>query len=193
LSRVEDAEQYPVFQGGWYCYKGSSPAESHNNAMNDVRETPFVSSVIKAAENIKRRYDLRKKDAVDFQGALPPRVVASIADARDFAFGNIPNNYVTISDDKLTALVKSTSTAATHRVTFANIRNRRNLPGAPTGCDKGCGVHQIVCAHMVAACRKAGIELAAVMNPFDTTPGWRKQYEQSIELPCTAVSHLRAV
>jgi len=188
LNQISDEMQYPAGRGGWWGHAGSSPAESHNAAMADLREAPFVGGLLTAAENIARRYRKRKQEALNHKGNLPPRIEEQVSKSRSFAMDYIPPPWVTISDDGLTAMVKSTKTAAQYRVTFANICHRRDGPETPTACDKGCCVGEIVCAHVFAAARAKGVEIHTLMNPRDTTVGWQAQYAHSVELPCTAAS-----
>ncbi|KAJ1446065.1 hypothetical protein M885DRAFT_547805 [Pelagophyceae sp. CCMP2097] len=179
LNQISDEMQYPAGTGGWFAHAGGSPAESHNAAMADVREAPFVGGMLTAAENIARRYRSRKLEALDLKGNLPPRIEEQVSKSRSFAMDYIPSSLVTLSDDGSTAMVKSTTTAAQYKVTFSN---------TPMACDKGCCVGQIVCAHVCAAARKKGVEVHTLMNKFDTTAGWQAQYAHSVELPCTAAS-----
>mmetsp|Transcript_1211 Transcript_1211/g.3759 ORF Transcript_1211/g.3759 Transcript_1211/m.3759 type:complete len:407 (+) Transcript_1211:138-1358(+) len=195
LNQISDEMQYPAGRGGWWGHAGSSPAESHNAAMADLREAPFVGGLLTAAENIARRYRKRKQEALNHKGNLPPRIEAQVSVARNFATDFIPSALVTLSDDGSTAMVQSTKTAAQYRVIFANVCNRRNGPQTQAACDKGCCVNEIVCAHVCAAARKKGVEIHTLMNPRDTTVGWQAQYAHSVELPSTAdiesFKHLR--
>mmetsp|Transcript_8273 Transcript_8273/g.29086 ORF Transcript_8273/g.29086 Transcript_8273/m.29086 type:complete len:278 (+) Transcript_8273:213-1046(+) len=195
LGKIPDEEQYPATRGGWYVHYGSSPVESFNACMREVRGMPLVQGILKACENIQERFALRKQDALTHKGSLPPRVQKQVRTSRNFSTDNIPLAAVTLSNDGKTAMVKSTITAASYRVTFEHVKNRRNLPGVPTPCDKGGCINEIVCAHVFTAARAKGVEIEALMNPFDTTAGWKAQYAHSIELPSTAdvsnFKHLR--
>jgi len=85
-----DKCQYPATLGGWYGRMGCSPAEAHNNALADVRETPFVGALLVTAENVTRRHRKCGAAAAAHKGPLPPTVVSAIAPARAYALGDIP-------------------------------------------------------------------------------------------------------
>ena len=140
LDPIADEVQYSAALGDWFGHKRSSPAESHNNALADVRETPFVAAILKMAENMWRRHRKCRTSVLAHRCPLPPRVAVDIAEAGAWAFTNIPLSRVTLSADGKSALVGSTRSAAQHRVTFDAVKNRRAaLKGDTLGCDKGRG------------------------------------------------------
>ena len=120
--------------------------------------------------------------ALAYDGVIPPKLGAKLHETKTAAT-RIPANSVTISEDGLSARVKSTAhERKVYTVVFTSIKD---CNGA--GCDGGCMVHSgVPCAHAVAAATKKGVTIESLMHPFDTTEGWRAQYEESIELPSSA-------
>jgi hypothetical protein len=195
LAKVPDSVQYPVAGNpkGWYSHMGSSSVESLNNHLGELREMPFVDSLLASAALIQRRHRTNKASAqrhAALGALLPPKVEGEMRPHREWA-AQMPPHLVTLSEDGETAMVKSTANANLWRVKFGAFTNRVG----DTACDKGCGMQTTVCPHMLAACRKKNVAVESLMNPKDTTAGWTEQYEGTIELPSTrdieSFMHLR--
>lgn len=182
LEKFEDSEQYPVAARWLRGNMGSSAVESANNALNDVREMCFTSSMLGLAENIKVRYDKQASFANAAEGILTPTFAKKMHPIKldSYRFGS---DSVSISEDRTYALVKSKRIPGkTYKVIFDEIKNVSSL-----SCDGNCSVLTgLPCAHQVAASREFGVDITYFMHEFDTVSHWKDMYRNhGIEIPST--------
>lgn len=183
LEKFEDSEQYPVVARFLRGNMGSSAVESANNALNEVRELNFTSSMLGLAGNIKQRYDKQASLSNEAIGTLTPAYSKKMHPIKLDSY-RFDSDSITISEDRKHALVKSKRIPGkTYKVIFEEIKNVSSL-----SCDGNCSVLTgLPCAHQVAASRKLGVDIDYLMHEFDTVQHWKDMYRNhAIEIPSTA-------
>lgn len=183
LQQVPDEEQYPVAAQYLRGNRGLSSIVWKGDPLSDVRRAHLPGSMLKLVENIARRFERRKQDAMEWTAVLPPRVLTEISKAETDG-ARFSENMVLLAGDGQSATVRSIRVPGrTYRIVFDRIAD-----ADARSCDGNCSVLTgLPCEHQFAAVRTSGKRMHEVMHEWDCTDHWREFYQGvDIDMPSSA-------
>jgi hypothetical protein len=174
LARTRDEEQYMCT--GPKSLRGrstSSYSESGNNANSNVRKLATCPALLALVQNMKRRFDENKAEAANCASAVPTRLMAAMAGARE-QVARIPADKIRFTNEQQTT---GTVPLLSRPGKCAGVNIGKMEEADKGACDRSCSVPTgLPCGHQFALVDAGSHELAEYMHKFDTTEGWIAQY-----------------